>query len=434
MRHTFIMRERALRERGFRTAVLVLRIGQARELLFFVPATNHYSMFVVCGLSSSCPLGVRTSRQRCCGSLRQVRATGRSGSQWTPGLWDRKKGAYLPLSLGLRAKLNNPGQGDASGTRFTDLAAKLAAELTGGKASGLSESGVPSDEAGCLVDGRNGLPCVRLKNEQTKQVADVYLFGACVTSWKARQGTEEMLFLSEEAVFDRSKPIRGGIPICFPQFGSDGALPNHGFARNVDWKLRSIDMVENGTASRCVLMLSSEEVPSHYRDLFPFKFSAEYAVTLNLRGLRCELRITNLETDRPMPFTAALHNYLRVRDVSKIRVFGYDNLEYLDKMDANTMKREESVLLSGLPVEAAVDRVYKNAPDEMALFDMVALTVMKIDKRGFTDCTLWNPYGQQGSDPDWQKFICIEPAVFHDKGVELKPNESWTGYQELSAE
>jgi glucose-6-phosphate 1-epimerase len=330
--------------------------------------------------------------------------------------------------------LNAPGTGEPSGAKFNELAAELAAELAGGNESGFADAGVPSDEAGTLTKGRNGLACVQLTNAQTKQNAEVYLFGACVTSWKARQGTEEMLFISDEAVFDRSKPIRGGIPICFPQFGSNGALPNHGFARNLDWKLRSIDLVENGTASRCVLTLSSDDVPAQFREAYPFRFSAEYAVTLNLRGLRCELRITNLESERELPFTAALHNYFRVRDVSKIRVFGYDNLEYLDKIDTNTMKREEAVLLSGLPVEAAVDRVYKDAPDELAVFDMVALTVMKIDKRGFKDCTLWNPFGASGSDPGWQKFICIEPAIYHNNGVTLKPNESWTGYQELSAE
>ncbi|KAK4529405.1 hypothetical protein CCYA_CCYA01G0262 [Cyanidiococcus yangmingshanensis] len=358
------------------------------------------------------------------------------GSTFLSALKSRDPSAALvrPKHSILQAQLNAPESGEPAGAKFNQLAAELAQELAGGSESGFTDAGVPSDEAGSMVEGRNGLPCVRLTNTQTKQVAEVYLFGACVTSWKARQGAEEMLYISEEAVFDRSKPIRGGIPICFPQFGSDGALPNHGFARNVDWKLHCIDLVENGTASRCVLTLSSEETPAQFREAFPFKFSAEYAVTLNLRGLRCELRITNLETDRELPFTAALHNYFRVRDVSKIRVFGYDNLEYMDKMDSNAMKREEAVMLSGLPVEAAVDRVYKNAPDELAVFDMVALTVMKIDKRGFTDCTLWNPFGGSGSDPGWQKFICIEPTVFHNNGVTLKPNESWTGYQELSAE
>lgn len=46
----------------------------------------------------------------------------------------------------------------------------------------------------------------------------VNLFGATVVSWKLANG-EEQLFLSEKAVLDGSKPIRGGIPLVFPVRG-----------------------------------------------------------------------------------------------------------------------------------------------------------------------------------------------------------------------
>lgn len=36
----------------------------------------------------------------------------------------------------------------------------------------------------------------------------------------------------------RSKPISGGIPHCFPQFGP-GDMQQHGFARNLDWSIAS---------------------------------------------------------------------------------------------------------------------------------------------------------------------------------------------------
>ena len=44
----------------------------------------------------------------------------------------------------------------------------------------------------------------------------VYLHGAHVTSWKS--GGEEQLFVSKSAVYGAPKAIRGGIPICWPQF------------------------------------------------------------------------------------------------------------------------------------------------------------------------------------------------------------------------
>jgi D-hexose-6-phosphate mutarotase len=40
----------------------------------------------------------------------------------------------------------------------------------------------------------------------------VYLHGAHVTSWKI--DGQEQLYLSERAIFQEGKAIRGGIPVC----------------------------------------------------------------------------------------------------------------------------------------------------------------------------------------------------------------------------
>lgn len=43
---------------------------------------------------------------------------------------------------------------------------------------------------------------------------EVYLYGATITSWNSHG--KEQLFLSDKAVTDGSKPIRGGVPVVFP--------------------------------------------------------------------------------------------------------------------------------------------------------------------------------------------------------------------------
>ncbi len=91
--------------------------------------------------------------------------------------------------------------------------------------------------------------------------AQIYLYGACVTSWKQAAG-DEVLYVRPDAVFDKSKPISGGIPHCFPQvggmrgggrgssrlltyetpslqFGPSDKMQQHGFARNLDWSIAS---------------------------------------------------------------------------------------------------------------------------------------------------------------------------------------------------
>ena len=64
--------------------------------------------------------------------------------------------------------------------------------------------------------------------------AVIYPFGACVTSYV--KGGTDYLCVRPDAKLDGSKPISGGIPHCFPQFGP-GAIQQHGFARNVDWEV-----------------------------------------------------------------------------------------------------------------------------------------------------------------------------------------------------
>lgn len=48
-------------------------------------------------------------------------------------------------------------------------------------------------------------------------IAEVYTFGGVVTSW-VKDG-RDVLYVRPDAVFDKSKPISGGIPHCWPQFG-----------------------------------------------------------------------------------------------------------------------------------------------------------------------------------------------------------------------
>lgn len=60
-------------------------------------------------------------------------------------------------------------------------------------------------------------------------------FGAHVTSWTTSENNgatwTEHLWMSTLSALDGSAPIRGGIPIAFPQFADSGPMKLHGFAR-----------------------------------------------------------------------------------------------------------------------------------------------------------------------------------------------------------
>lgn len=58
----------------------------------------------------------------------------------------------------------------------------------------------------------------RLLTHSSPATVQITLFGACITSYKQASG-DEVLYIRPDAVFDKSKPISGGIPHCFPQVG-----------------------------------------------------------------------------------------------------------------------------------------------------------------------------------------------------------------------
>jgi glucose-6-phosphate 1-epimerase len=47
------------------------------------------------------------------------------------------------------------------------------------------------------------------------EAVEILLYGATITSWKDASGNEK-LWLSEKAVTDGTKAVRGGIPLVFP--------------------------------------------------------------------------------------------------------------------------------------------------------------------------------------------------------------------------
>ena len=51
--------------------------------------------------------------------------------------------------------------------------------------------------------------------------------------------SQELIFVSKKAVYKPPKAIRGGVPVCFPQFGGFGPLQQHGFARNTAFEVVS---------------------------------------------------------------------------------------------------------------------------------------------------------------------------------------------------
>lgn len=172
-----------------------------------------------------------------------------------------------------------------------------------------------------FIEGRGGLPSVLLKHACGAS-AEITLFGGCITSWKQPSG-DEVLYIRPDAVFDKSKPISGGVPHCFPQFGP-GAMQQHGFARNLDWEVAdtSADPQPDDRDPEVQLVLSDND---YTRAMWPHHFKAVYSVALHGDILRTDMRVLNTG-DTTFDFTAALHTYLEVAGIESARVRGLKGL------------------------------------------------------------------------------------------------------------
>ena len=101
---------------------------------------------------------------------------------------------------------------------------------------------------GRVAFAKNG-SLAKINVETDSSTAEIYLHGAHVTLFQ-KNGEPPLLFMSRKSWFAPDKPIRGGIPVCFPWFGNRDGSPSHGFARTTEWHLVKTSAASDGTSSR----------------------------------------------------------------------------------------------------------------------------------------------------------------------------------------
>lgn len=274
----------------------------------------------------------------------------------------------------------------------------------------------------------NGMTLVQLTHANGSS-AQVYLLGATVTSYRTAK-KEEVLFLSSKAIFKEGKAIRGGIPICFPQFGP-GALPQHGFARNRLWKIASTGATFNAVQVNLVLQDDEET-----RKVWNHAFQVEYIVCVHPTRLATEVLVTNKNTSEAFSFTACLHNYFRINDIAQTSISPLNNLKYVDKVQGGKQVTSD---VDSVSFNGETDRVYLGAPSTITITDKSQnpALIFQLDKTGFDDCVVWNPGATKSKEiadlgPDeWKNMVCAEAGAIGSP-ITLQPGHIWRALQHLS--
>lgn len=276
-----------------------------------------------------------------------------------------------------------------------------------------------SAQATCRDTVFAGLPACELTLPQGDR-AVVALHGAQVLSWVS--GGRERLYLSPRSVMNGQAAIRGGIPVCFPQFNQRGPLPKHGFARNLAWTVVETELHED--SALLTLALTDSAVT---RQWWPQSFKALVRVLLTPGALRVGLEVRNTD-QQTLRFTGALHTYLAVSDVTQARLFGLGGQAEWDAVTDRHRCADPELRFVG-----EFDRVYTASCEPLELEDGPHVLGIEQDV-DWAETVVWNPGAVKGAAladmpaEGWQHMLCVEAAQVHDP-VELEPGEQWEGSQ-----
>ncbi len=245
------------------------------------------------------------------------------------------------------------------------------------------------------------------------------LHGAHVLRYAVHSG-HPVLWMSRESRFAPGESIRGGVPICWPWFGSSAAGKPfaHGYARLCEWDLIGVRSVSGG--DQLDFELRPDAVPPHL-EVFPF--SLTFTVTV---GSSLTLALTMVNHDaQTREVSCGLHSYFAVSDIGGVQVSGLEGVPFWDAL----MKEDGVAEHAPIRVNAHVDRVYTGTTGPLAIDDSGWRRRVVVEREGSSSVVVWNPW-QDGArrmtafgDEEYREMICVETTNAMSDRRRLAPGE-----------
>ncbi len=251
---------------------------------------------------------------------------------------------------------------------------------------------------------KNGLICISVTNAFAR--SEIYLHGAHVASF-IPEGGQDVLWMSKSSYFESNRPIRGGIPVCWPWFGAhltNETKPSHGFARLAGWDVLETTMQENGSTQITLGLVSSMQT----LQIWPYEFELKSIITVGEK-LEIEL-ITINQNGSPIEISSALHSYFNISNIANITISGLENGHYIDSLDENKEKIQDGQIT----FDREVDRVYINTEDACTIADPGMNREIIVDKNGSRSTVVWNPWIDKAQrmpdfgDDEYSNMVCVE--------------------------
>ena len=280
-------------------------------------------------------------------------------------------------------------------------------------------------DAVSIADNGSGIgPIVEVNTEAA--TARLSLFGAHLLHWQPA-GHGPVLWLSDGAVLDGRKAVRGGIPVCWPWFAGHrehAEWPSHGFARTTQWQLE--DVKREGDVIRLTLALPNRSDhdtywPHNTRPKLTFRIGATLDIALT---------VENVDT-QPLTIGQALHTYFAVGEIDAVSVAGLEHNSFIDKLAATS----ESAAATGAPIEIGreIDRIYRGVSKPIVLHDPALSRTITITHSGGGNAIVWNPWvdkaarlGDMGAQGSHERMLCIETGSVAPDEFSLAPGARHT--------
>ncbi len=282
-----------------------------------------------------------------------------------------------------------------------------------------------------LTEGRGGLPCLRIDTPLAE--AEVYLHGAHVTHFQPR-GQHPFLYLCAKSFFETGKPIRGGVPICYPWFSARaGGLsgPMHGLARLQSWQLEEARVTPDGAAELVFHFVPDAASLAQW----PHAAEARYRVRFGA-NLHLAFEVRN-PSNSPLDYEAALHTYLAVGDVREVWLEGLAGTRFF----GHTHLKEERVEpAEPLRFTGETDRLYLDTTATCTVYDPVWKRRLIVEKTASRNTVVWNPWIARAAaladmdDHEWPGMLCVETCNVRNNRIALAPGASHTMTATIRAE
>jgi len=262
--------------------------------------------------------------------------------------------------------------------------------------------------------GRGGLPYLELCHRES--FAHVYLHGGHVLHYQPA-GQKPVLWHSRRSAFEDGKPIRGGIPLCWPWFcahPSDKSQPFHGPVRLSEWTLKDSSVTEESVW----VTLKSPAAETGLCAELTVELGSALTLTLAARNI----------SDAPQPLTEALHTYFAVGDIAKVSIAGLDGVRYIDKTADEAVVEQQG----GISFAAETNRIYFDTTGESIIHDHEWNRRIRVAKAGSRSTVVWNPWSTQAAtipdmnNDEYPEFVCVETANCGPNALELAPGEEHT--------